>query len=220
MTEETIKIGDIARMTGLSEKEVRAYVQEYEDLLHYRQLGRIRLYTPAAAETIAAIARLDAEGHDRDAIVQEVGGKKGRKQTTAPRRTAPPQAPPSRDHAPVRHGLPVQGVSPTAMAEMTARYEQQQKRLRARIEAQEAALEKARRDLSEAREMINRLCDTGDGRAAATDAWIEHFDARLSDLEAGQRTSAESLREWIEYIEAELAEIRRPLADRVRERLR
>jgi len=211
---DRIKIGNIVAQTGLSEKDVRAFAQEYDELLSYRQLGRVKLYTESAIGTIAEIARLTGEGKDHTAITKEIGGGPGTRRVPATSRrvTARPAPAPQPALRPV--------ISPTAVAEMTARYEQQLKRLRARVETQEKALQAAKDGLLEARSVINRIIGATGEQAAITEEWITYFDARLRAIEDGQQDQALLMQEWIEYFEAELRLIKRPLHKRLHDRFR
>ncbi|MBN1194771.1 MAG: hypothetical protein JXA08_05435 [Methanomicrobiaceae archaeon] len=216
---DRIKIGNIVARTGLSEKDVRTFAQEYDELLSYRQLGRVKLYTESAIGTIAEIARLTGEGKDHAAITREIGGGPGTRRVPATsRRVTARPAPASGSPAHQPAFRPV--ISPTAVAEMTARYEQQLKRLRARVETQEKALQAAKDGLLEARSVINRIIGATDEQAAITEEWITYFDARLRAIEDGQQDQALLMQEWIEYFEAELRLIKRPLHKRLHDRFR
>jgi hypothetical protein len=216
---DRIKIGDIVAGTGLSEKDVRAFAQEYDDLLSYRQLGRVKLYTESAIGTIAEIARLTGEGKDHAAISREIGGGAGphRVPVTGQRATAHSTPAPGAP-APQPALRPV--ISPAAVAEMTARFEQQLKRLRARVETQEKALVAAKSDRDEVRSVINRIIRATGEQAAITEEWITYFDARLAAIENVQQDRTLILQEWIEYFEGELRLLKRPLHTRLHDRFR
>ena len=49
MHEKELKIGDIAKLTGLSEQDVRALIQTYDSLFTSRTIGPVRLFPQKAS---------------------------------------------------------------------------------------------------------------------------------------------------------------------------
>ncbi|KQC03669.1 MAG: hypothetical protein APR53_04730 [Methanoculleus sp. SDB] len=216
---DRIKIGTIVARTGLPEREVRAFAQEYDELLSYRQLGRVKLYTESAVGTIADIARLTGEGKDHASILREMGGGTGKRRRQEAVRRAPARPAPA-PGTPASQPVLSPGISPAAAAEMTACFELQLKRLHARVETQEKALLAAHNDLLKERSTINRIIGATGEQAAITEEWITYFDARLRAIEDGQQDQVLLMKEWIEYFEEELRLLQRPLHKRLHDRIR
>ncbi|WP_250986169.1 hypothetical protein [Methanoculleus oceani] len=77
MTEKELKIGDIARLTGISEQDVRTLVQTYDSLFTCRTIGPVRLFPPKTVRIVRELIELSGKGLSPDEIVGEI--RSGRK---------------------------------------------------------------------------------------------------------------------------------------------
>ncbi|MCM2464912.1 hypothetical protein DIC75_01050 [Methanoculleus sp. CWC-02] len=77
VTEKELKIGDIARLTGISEQDVRTLVQTYDSLFTCRTIGPVRLFPPKTVRIVRELIELSGKGLSPDEIVGEI--RSGRK---------------------------------------------------------------------------------------------------------------------------------------------
>jgi len=81
MKEKTLKAADIAKISGLTEKEIKSVTEEYHGIVPCRKFGRINLYEQNAASKISDIVRMKNEGLSKEEIYAGCGKSSGKKST-------------------------------------------------------------------------------------------------------------------------------------------
>lgn len=81
MKEKRLKAADIAKISGLSENEIRTVTEEFHDIVPCRKLGRVNLYEQNAVSKISDIVRMKNQGFSKDEIYEKSGKKPEKKST-------------------------------------------------------------------------------------------------------------------------------------------
>ncbi|UUX91212.1 hypothetical protein [Methanoplanus endosymbiosus] len=81
MKEKPLKAADIAKISGLSEKEIKSVTEEYHEIVPCRKFGRVNLYEENAVSKITEIVRMKNEGKSRDEIYADSGRRPDKKST-------------------------------------------------------------------------------------------------------------------------------------------
>jgi hypothetical protein len=81
MKEKQLKAADIAKLSGLSENEIRTVTEEFHDIVPCRKLGRVNLYEQNAVSKISDIVRMKNQGLSKYEIYEKSGKKPEKKST-------------------------------------------------------------------------------------------------------------------------------------------
>ncbi|EHQ35296.1 MerR family transcriptional regulator [Methanoplanus limicola] len=81
MKEKQLKAADIAKLSGLTENEIRTVTEEFHDIVPCRKLGRVNLYEQNAVSKISDIVRMRNQGLSKDGIYEKFGKKPDKKST-------------------------------------------------------------------------------------------------------------------------------------------
>ncbi|WP_214019956.1 hypothetical protein [Methanoculleus sp.] len=173
MTEKELKIGDIARLTGISEQDVRTLVQTYDSLFTYRTIGRVRLFPPKAVGTVHELIELSGRGLSPDEIGEEV--KSGRK-------SAAPEEPAGEVGRTAVPLPPEVAIDLGVMRDTLARQERRIARLVEDLEReQELRIEEIGRLQKAVEDLQERL--SGQQRELGVVAeWVDYFDRQMDEV--------------------------------------
>lgn len=154
-----LKIGDIAEITGVPEREIRVLVQTYEDLFSYRTIGPVRIFPERAVQIVREIIDLSGEGLTTDEIIEAVhsGGA-----PTSPREPEADRPAPSLP--------PGVAFDLRMMQETLARQER-------RIAHLTAELEREREEVDRLRQAIDDLQE----QFAIVAEWVDYFDLQMDE---------------------------------------
>ena len=72
ITRKELKIAEIAQITGVSEKDIRALIRTYDSLFTYRTIGPVRIFPESAVRVVRNLIELSGKGLTPEEIVREV----------------------------------------------------------------------------------------------------------------------------------------------------
>jgi DNA-binding transcriptional MerR regulator len=218
MKKRRLRIRDIAEETGISEQTVRAYVQEFGDLLPSQAVGRVKLYDEPAVHLIQKIDTLASEGSSPEEITRALHRKSPPRSRagTHPRKTPPLQqgtAPgaPNTAKAPP----PPPGNHLRALRDTIALQEQQIKAIHRRLEGMNSADNRLDEEIAGIRAHLDEVEAAHARQVEIIEQWIAYFDRRLDMYEASAKASTEQVRAWIEYLEDGLEKANAPLMEKI-----
>jgi len=173
VSEKELKIGDIARLTGVSERDVRALVQTYDSLFTYRTLGRVRLFPQKAAKIVQELVELSGKGFTPEEIAGEV--KSGRKPA------APEEPAEEVDRTDV--SLPMEVVIDLrVMQETLARQERRIAHLTGELERERGFREEEAARLRQALDRLQEQLDRQQAQLAVVAEWVDYFDRQMDEV--------------------------------------
>jgi DNA-binding transcriptional MerR regulator len=225
MKEKHLRIRDIAEETGISETAVRAYVQEFGDLLPSHALGRVNLYNESAVHLIRKIDALASEGSSQEEIaraLQRGGGQRPRAAAHArprPQRGAPPQQGAAKTSA---HPTPAPapalppGDHLRGLRDTIALQEQQIKAIHRRLEAMIQTDERLGEQVSGLRAHLDEVQAVHARQVEIMEQWMAYYERRLDLYEASTQAAMERMGEWIDYLDKELERANAPLTTKIR----
>ncbi|HOB17982.1 MAG TPA: hypothetical protein PKK74_04730 [Candidatus Methanoculleus thermohydrogenotrophicum] len=166
MAKRELKIGDIADLTGLSERDVRALIQAYDSLFTYRTIGPVKIFSGNAVQIVRELIDLSRKGLTPEEIIEEVrsGGV-----------SDAPEEPAAEVDWTGLQLPPGMVIDLQVMRETLARQERQIARLAADLE----------REREERREEVGRLRQTIDGlqgQLAVVAEWVDYFDLQIDEI--------------------------------------
>jgi len=170
MADYEVKTGDIARITGVPEKTVRKILREHEDRFTCREIGRVRIYTAGAIETVMDLAGAGGEetatGAQSNAGRKDAGGgEEGAHAAHAPQ--------------PDRHLLGEMSAAIKTMQETIATQHLQIERLKRALEEHQARTGDINRNLQhlhDKTETLERIFMEQEEMSRLTREWIKYFD--------------------------------------------
>ncbi|NLM29149.1 MAG: MerR family transcriptional regulator [Methanomicrobiales archaeon] len=166
ITRKELKIGEIAQLTGVSEKDIRALIQRYESLFTYRTIGPVRIFPESAVQVARNLIELSGKGLTPEEIVREV------RSVDSPAISEEPAAGIDRT-APA---LPPEVVIDIqVMQERLARQERRIAHLTTGIERER---EERMREIEDLRETIAGLQE----ELAVVAEWVDYFDAQMDEV--------------------------------------
>lgn len=173
MSEQELKIGDIAHLTGLSEQDVRTLIQTYDSLFTCRTIGPVRLFPQKAVRIVRELVELSGKGLAPEEIAREI--RSGRRSPA--------------------HKEPAEGVDRTAvplppevvidlrvMQETLARQERRIERLTEDIERER---EHRVEEVGRLQKTIDRLqgeIERQRGELALVAEWVDYFDGQMDEV--------------------------------------
>lgn len=173
MHEKELKIGDIAHLTGLSEQDVRALIQTYDNLFAYRTIGRVRLFPQKAVKIVQELAELSGRGLSTDEIIEEV--KSGRK-------SAAPEEPAEEFDLAAVPLPPEVVIELGVMRDTLARQERRIVRMAEELERErELRVEEAARLQRTVDDLQERLSAQQEQLALVAE-WVDYFDRRMDEV--------------------------------------
>jgi len=177
VVKKELKIGDIARIAGLSEEDVRRYTRDHDELFAYRTIGRVKLFSPRAVQTVRELAGLaSGQAEEQPRSQPEAAASGG-----APAQVYPPE--------------PAEAVvGARVIGDTVAHIQRQLGRLQGEFAGQRESVGRTIEELQESVDLLRR------------------------QLEAQQRQIA-IIGEWIDYFDAQMDAMNRPLVERIRHRL-
>lgn len=186
MTEKELKIGDIARLTGISEQDVRTLVQTYDSLFTCRTIGPVRLFPPKTVRIVRELIELSGRGLSPDEIAQEV--RSGRKPST-------PQEPAEeldRAAVPLPPGVVIDlGVMQDTLARQERRIARLVDELKREQELRAEEIGRLRKTVDDLQEQLRAQRE----QLGVVAEWVDYFDRRMDEatrpmLERVRRTVA------------------------------
>ncbi|QSZ67306.1 hypothetical protein RJ40_07235 [Methanofollis aquaemaris] len=153
-----LKPAEIADLAGLPEDEVREYLHTYPDLFRGRSIGPVRLYAPAAVETVKRLAEEAAGGGEQRPVVVAV--------------------------APAGDGDEGESEpSPVTLAYLEARdLKGQVARQALEIEGLRAELDRQRRELAAEIAALEARLAAGEKKSSLVAEWVDYFDYEIGQL--------------------------------------
>jgi len=173
MSEKELKIGDIAHLTGLSERDVRILIQTYDSLFTYRTIGPVRLFPQKTVGIVRELVELSGKGLTPEEVTTEV--KSGRR----------PAAPEEPAVAVDRVGVPLPPevvLDLRVMQETLARQERRIAQMTAELERIE---EQRREETDRWRETIDCLqerLDNQQRKLAIVAEGVDYFDRQMDEV--------------------------------------
>ncbi|HQD25014.1 MULTISPECIES: hypothetical protein [Methanoculleus] len=166
MKDKELKIGDIASLTGISERDVRRLVQTYDSLFTYRTVGPVKLFPPKAVDIVRELIELSGKDLTPEEVAEEIrSGKKPE-----------PQGEPAEAIERAAAPLPPEVVFEIrAMQETLARQERQIARL-------VAELEQEREERREEAAKLQERLDAQQRELAVVAEWVDYFDRRMDEV--------------------------------------
>jgi len=166
ITRRELKIGDIAQLIGISERDLRALIQTYDSLFTYRTIGPVKIFPENAVLIVRKLIDLSGKGFTPEEIALEV------------RSGGVPAAPEEPAAEVDQTGLqlpPEVVIDIRVMQETLARQERRIAHLTAEIE----------REREERREETDWLRQTIDGlqeQLAVVAEWVDYFDLQMDEV--------------------------------------
>ena len=166
ITRKELKTGDIAQLTRVSEKDIRALIRTYDSLFTYRTIGPVRIFPESAVQVARNLIELSGKGLTPEEIVREV-------------RTGDPPADSEEPAAAIGRSAPA--LSPEVvidipvMQETLARQERRIAQLTAGIERER---EERMKEVEDLRETIAGLQE----ELAVVSEWVDYFDAQMDEV--------------------------------------
>ncbi|MBP2146886.1 putative transcriptional regulator [Methanofollis sp. W23] len=155
-----LKPAEIADLAGLPEETVREYLHTHPDLFRGRSIGPVRLYTPAAVETVKRLAEEASRGEDQ----------------TVP--ATPAVTPPVNDD-----GEEEPEPSPVTQAYLDARdLKVQVARQAQEIENLRTEQERQRRELADTVAALEARLAAEEKKTSLIAEWVDYFDYETGQL--------------------------------------
>ncbi|MDD2473071.1 MAG: hypothetical protein PHR49_03670 [Methanoculleus sp.] len=173
MSEKELKIGDIARLAGVSEQDARTLVQTYDSLFTYRTIGPVKLFPQKAVKTVRDLVELSGSGLTRDEVAEEIrsGGK--------------PAAPEEPAGEVDRTGT---SLSPEVVIDLRVRRDtlaRQERRILRLTEDLERERDLRKEENDRFREVAGRLqerLDRQQKELAVVAEWVDYFDRQMDEV--------------------------------------
>ncbi len=148
-----LKIGDIADLTGIPERDIRALIQTYESLFTYRTIGPVRIFPERAVQIVREIVDLSEGGLTTGEIIEAI------------RSGGAPASPEEAD----RPGVTM--IEFRVMQETLARQER-------RIAHLTAELAREREEIDRLRQAIDGLQE----QLSVVAEWVDYFDLQMDEV--------------------------------------
>jgi DNA-binding transcriptional MerR regulator len=230
MKERHLRIRDIAEETGISETNVRAYVQEFGDLLPSHAVGRVKLYREPAVHLIRKIDTLASQGSSPEDIARALQRGGGQRPRTAavqarprPQSSVPPQQGAARTPTPTPPA-PAPAVLPgdhlRGLRDTIALQEQQIKAIHRRLEGMVHADERLGEEVAALRAHLDEVQAVHARQVGIIEDWMAYYERRLDLHEASAQAAMERVDEWIEYLDKGLERANAPITTKIRRALR
>ncbi len=174
MADYEVKTADISRITGVPEKTVRKILREHEDRFTCREIGRVRIYTGGAIETVMDLAGGGAGGEPEEAATgaqRSAGGNDAGGGEDVAHETHAAHAP-----QPDRHLLGEMSAAIKTMQEMCATQHLQIERLKRALEEEQARTSETLQHLHDKTETLERILREQQEESRLTREWIKYFD--------------------------------------------
>ncbi|WP_292518353.1 hypothetical protein [Methanoculleus sp.] len=166
MRDKELKIGDIARLTGISEQDVRRLVRTYDSLFTYRTVGRVKLFPEKAVRIVTELVELSKNGLTPEEVTEEI--------RTGGRPAAPEE--PAEEVGRIAPPLPPEVVLDLGvMQETLARQERQITRL-------VAELERERKERREEASGLQKRLDEQQEELVLVAEWVDYFDRQMDEV--------------------------------------
>jgi DNA-binding transcriptional MerR regulator len=166
MKERELKIDDIAQITGISERDIRALIQRYDSLFTYRTIGKAKLFPPKAVKIVRDLVELSRKELTKEEVIEEF------------RQGAGP-APTGESADEVRlTGVPLPPelvVDFRVMQETLAQQQRQISRLTADMEEEQ---ERNRKEIERLTEQLERQRK----QLAVVADWVDYFDSQMDEV--------------------------------------
>jgi len=172
MNEKELKIGDIARLTGISEQDVRTLVQTYDSLFTYRTIGPVKLFPERAVRIVRELIELSEKGLTPEDIAEEVrsGGKS----------VAPEE--PAGEIGRVGTPLPPEvAIDFRVMQDTLAMQERRIARLTAELEQERELRREEAGRLVQALEDLREQVERQREQLAIVAEWVDYFDLQMDE---------------------------------------
>jgi DNA-binding transcriptional MerR regulator len=172
MRERELKIGDIAQITGLSEQDVRMFVQKYDGLFTYRTIGKVKLFPPKAVDIVRDIVALSGKDLSPEEITEEIRHGAKQSQEEEPSVEVPVTGAP----------LPPEVVLDfRIMQETLANQQRQISRLTAELDDERTLRQTESRQAQQSIEGLQEQLDGMRRQLAIVADWVDYFDARMDE---------------------------------------
>lgn len=157
-----LKPAEIADLAGLPEDTVREYLHTYPDLFRGRSIGPVRLYTPAAVETVKRLAEEASGGKDQTvpakAMVEPANNSDGEEE-------------------------PEPEPSPVTQAYLDARdLKTQVARQALEIENLRAELDRQGQEFTDTIAALEERLVAGEKKTSLIAEWVDYFDYEIGHL--------------------------------------
>ena len=166
ITRKELKIAEIAQITGVSEKDIRALIRTYDSLFTYRTIGPVRIFPESAVQVARNLIELSGKGLTPEEIAREV-------------RTGDPPADSEEPAAAIGRSAPA--LSPEVVIDIPVMQEtlaRQERRIAQLIAGIEREREERMREAEELRETIAGLQE----ELAVVSEWVDYFDAQMDEV--------------------------------------
>lgn len=223
MKDKPLKAQDIAKIAGISGNDMKRIAEYYDQVIPSRILGRVKLYEQKAAGVVENISSMEKAGKAPADIIRELGGKIVKK-STKERTDEKIRKERSAGNREKKQTVPTESITPAPAGggtvrrneDKTAFLELKLDKLTNRVEKLETLLQAEtdarKREKEEFRKIIREISENID----ATAKWVDYFDRTLDGNSAGQEEFNASVREWIDYTEAEIDYLSKPFWKRRR----
>jgi len=167
LANKELKIGDISRITGIPEKDVRKYTEVHKDRFSFRMIGKVKLFNPKAVDVVRELAESDGS------LNQEPLPEKPRANPAARSGTATPAPFPQ----PMEMVIGVQAMS-EGLAHLHLRID----KLAEKIEGQSETIELSLAGIRESVDLLGRQFEAQQKQIEIIGDWIAYFDGQLDGM--------------------------------------